>query len=67
MEENYYAYMRSTDDAQHMSGDIFAMLCMLDEKLKGLRARYKAREGRDLEILILSDHGHNHAGPGKRE
>ncbi|MDB6067190.1 MAG: hypothetical protein JWR26_3398 [Pedosphaera sp.] len=65
-EENYYAYVRATDDAQHMSGDIFAMLCLLDEKLKELRARYKAREGRDLEILILSDHGNNHAGPGKR-
>jgi hypothetical protein len=64
--DNYYAYIRSTDDAQHMSGDIFAMLGMLDEKLKELRARYQAREGRDLEILILSDHGHNHAGPGRR-
>ena len=63
---NYYAYIRSTDDAQHMSGDIFAMLCMLDEKLQELRARYRAREGRDLEILILSDHGHNRAGPGRR-
>ena len=65
-EGNYYAYICSTDDAQHMSGDIFAMLCLLDEKLKELRAFYKAHEGRDLEILILSDHGHNHAGPGKR-
>ena len=64
--ETYYAYIRSTDDAQHMSGDIFAMLCMLDERLKDLRARYKALEGRDLEILILSDHGHNRAGAGER-
>jgi hypothetical protein len=39
---------------------------MLDQKLRELRTRYKASEGRDLEILILSDHGHNHAGPGKR-
>ncbi|MDB6124199.1 MAG: hypothetical protein JWQ71_3192 [Pedosphaera sp.] len=65
-EDNYYAYIRSTDEAQHMSEDIFVMLCILDEKLKELRARYLAREGRDLEILILSDHGNNHAGPGKR-
>jgi hypothetical protein len=63
---NFYAYVRSTDDAQHLSGDIFAMLCELDGKLQELRARYKAREGRDLEILILSDHGNNHAGAGKR-
>lgn len=61
-DDNYYAYIRSTDDAQHMSCDIFAMLCMLDEKLQELRARYKASEGRDLEILILSDHGNNHVG-----
>ncbi len=64
--ENYYAYLRTTDDAQHMSGDIFAMLGMLDDKLKELRALYRAREGRELEILIISDHGHNRAGAGKR-
>ena len=64
--DNYYVYLRSPDDAQHLSRDIFAMLCTLDEKLQELRARYKAREGRDLEILILSDHGNNHAGAGKR-
>jgi len=64
--DTYYAYVRSTDDAQHLSGDIFAMLCALDGKLKELRARYRAREGRELEILILSDHGNNRAGPGHR-
>src|ERR1035437_7038819 len=65
-DDNYYAYIRTPDDAQHLSRDIFAMLCALDEKLQELRARYKAREGRELEILILSDHGSNHAGAGKR-
>src|ERR1035437_8537435 len=64
--DNYYVYIRTPDDAQHLSRDIFAMLCVLDEKLKDLRARYKAQEGRELEILILSDHGNNHAGPAKR-
>ena len=64
--DNYYVYIRTSDDAQHLSRDIFAMLCMLDEKLQELRARYRAREGRELEILILSDHGNNHAGPAKR-
>src|SRR6266576_82791 len=64
--DNYYAMIRSTDDAQHMARDIFSMLCLLDEKLEELRVRYRAREGRDLEILILSDHGNNHAGPGQR-
>jgi hypothetical protein len=65
-EGTFYAYMRSTDDAQHMAGDIFAMLCLLDDQLKELRARYRAREVRELEILILSDHGHNRAGAGQR-
>jgi Type I phosphodiesterase / nucleotide pyrophosphatase len=63
---NYYAYMRSTDDAQHMKRDIIAMLGMLDQRLQELRVRYKAQEGRDLQIVILSDHGHNHAGRGQR-
>jgi hypothetical protein len=63
---NYYVYIRSSDDAQHLDRDIFSMLGMLDKQLQELRARYKAQEGRDLQIVILSDHGHNHAGPGKR-
>jgi len=63
---NYYVYLRASDDAQHLDRDIFAMLCTLDKKLQTLRARYQAQEGRDLQIVILSDHGHNHAGRGKR-
>jgi hypothetical protein len=63
---NYYAYIRASDDAQHMNRDIFGMLCRLDGQLQELRADYKKREGRDLEIVILSDHGNNHAGRGKR-
>ena len=62
----YYALLRSPDDAQHLSADILALLCTLDEKLQELRTSYRAREGRELEILILSDHGNNHAGPAKR-
>ena len=63
---NYYALIHSTDSAQHLWGDIQSMLCTLDEKLQELRAIYRAREGKELEILILSDHGHNRAGNGKR-
>ena len=63
---NYYVYIRSSDDAQHMDRDVLVMLATLDRKLQDLRARYRAQEGRDLQILILSDHGHNHAGRGKR-
>ena len=63
---NYYALIHSTDNAQHLWGDIQSMLCVLDDKLQQLRAFYRVREGKDLEILILSDHGNNHAGRGKR-
>jgi Type I phosphodiesterase / nucleotide pyrophosphatase len=63
---NYYAYIRASDDAQHLDRDISAMLYLLDQALQELRARYRAREGRDLQIVILSDHGHNHAGRGRR-
>jgi hypothetical protein len=63
---DYYAYIRASDDAQHLDRNIFSLLCQLDEQLQYLRARYKAQEGCDLQILILSDHGHNHAGPGQR-
>jgi hypothetical protein len=64
--DNFYAYIRTPDDAQHLSRDVFALLCALDEKLRKLRALYKAQEGHELEILILSDHGNNHAGVGRR-
>jgi hypothetical protein len=63
---NYYALIHSTDSAQHLWGDIQSMLCVLDQKLETLRATYRAREGKELEILILSDHGNNGAGHGKR-
>src|ERR1035438_3571028 len=63
---SFYAYFRASDDAQHLDRDIFSMLCLLDKQLQELRARYKALEGRDLQIVILSDHGHNHAGSGTR-
>jgi len=63
---NYYAYFRASDDAQHLDRDIFALLCQLDHQLQELRAQYQVRAGRDLEIMILSDHGHNHAGRGIR-
>ena len=63
---NFYAYIRSSDDAQHLDRDVFSLLCKLDQQLQNLRARYRAQEGHDLQIVILSDHGHNHAGRAKR-
>jgi hypothetical protein len=64
--ENFYGLIRASDDAQHTSGDILELLCFLDDELKMLGERYQASEGRKLEILVLSDHGNDHAGPGKR-
>ena len=64
--DNYYAYIRTSDDAQHLDRDIFAMLVELDQQLQGLRAECRKQEGRDLQIVILSDHGNNHAGRGER-
>lgn len=66
LDSNFYVYVRASDDAQHMDCDITKMLCLLDEQLQDLRARYRAQTGRDLQIVILSDHGHNHAGRGRR-
>jgi hypothetical protein len=63
---SFYAYIRSSDDAQHMGRDIFELLCQLDRQLQAMRARYLAQTGRELQIVILSDHGHNHAGRGQR-
>ena len=65
-QSNYYAYIRASDDAQHLDRNIVTMLCRLDRALQDLRALYREREGRELQIVILSDHGHNHAGRGRR-
>ena len=34
-DDNYYVLIRTPDDAQHLSRDIFAMLCMLDRETPG--------------------------------
>ncbi len=63
---SFYVYIRASDDAQHLDRNVFDMLCSLDEQLQDMRTRYKKQEGRDLEILIISDHGHNHADTFRR-
>lgn len=64
--DNFYGYICVTDAAQHMGINISTLLCRLDEELQRLRLTYRQREGRELEILLLSDHGNDHAGPGRR-
>ncbi|QJR34519.1 hypothetical protein [Gemmatimonas groenlandica] len=56
-----YAYNVGPDALQHTRGDLDRYLAHLDRKLAELQRTYRARTGRDLEILILSDHGHNRA------
>lgn len=64
--ENFYIYIYSSDPAQHLSQDLFEMLCELDRALEKVRAEYRTREGRELEVLIVSDHGNNGADQNYR-
>src|SRR5580698_4395469 len=56
-EQNFYVYLRASDDSQHLDRDIFSLLCEFDRKIQKTRARYQALYGHDLEVVILSDHG----------
>lgn len=56
-----YAYNVGPDALQHTRGDLDKYLAHLDRKLAELQVSYRMRTGRDLEILMLSDHGHNRA------
>ena len=54
-----YLYNVGPDALQHTRGAIAPYLDHLDAKLTELQSRYRARTGRALEIVVLSDHGHN--------
>jgi hypothetical protein len=54
-----YVYNVGPDALQHTRGDLTGYLRHLDLKLNQLRERYAERTGRELEIVLLSDHGHN--------
>lgn len=56
-----YAYNVGPDALQHTRGDLASYLAHLDAKLIALQREYRRRTGRDLELVILSDHGHNRA------
>lgn len=57
--ETVYLYNVGPDALQHTRGDIARYLDHLSDQLDSLQARYQARSGRRLEIVVLSDHGHN--------
>lgn len=59
--ETAYIYNVGPDALQHTHGDLDAYLAQLDRTLSQLLDRYRERTGRELEVLLLSDHGHNRA------
>jgi hypothetical protein len=59
--ETVYVYNVGPDALQHTHGDMAAYLAHLDSTLTQLLSAYRQRTGRELEVLVLSDHGHNHA------
>ncbi len=54
-----YVYNVGPDALQHTRGNLIEYLTHLDTKLTWLQGEYRRRTGRDLEIVVLSDHGHN--------
>jgi len=64
--ESFYVYMLSTDTLQHTGGDIRVLLKSLDAGLVRMQKRYLQETGGRLEVVLVSDHGHNHVGNGKR-
>ena len=59
--ETVYLYNVGPDALQHTRGDVHRYLDHLDERLTELLTRYRQRTGRELEVIVLSDHGHNRA------
>ncbi len=54
-----YVYNVGPDALQHTRGDLPKYLEHLDRRLNQLQARYRQETGQPLEIVVLSDHGHN--------
>lgn len=59
--ETVYLYNVGPDALQHTRGDIARYLDHLSDRLDTLQQRYRQRTGRSLDIVVLSDHGHNRA------
>lgn len=56
-----YIYNVGPDALQHTRGDMTEYLDHLDRQLVALQESYRQRTGRALEVVLLSDHGHNRA------
>lgn len=59
--ETVYLYNVGPDALQHTRGDVARYLDHLSDRLDSLQARYGRRTGRTLDMVLLSDHGHNRA------
>ncbi len=55
-----YFYNVGPDALQHTQGDLDAYLRYLDRQLDTLLTVYRRRTGRELEVVLISDHGNNH-------
>ncbi|MEP6831856.1 MAG: alkaline phosphatase family protein [Gemmatimonas sp.] len=64
-QKTVYIYNVGPDALQHTKGDLGAYLRHLDQRLAGLQTEYRRRTGRELEVVMLSDHGHNKFPGGK--
>ncbi len=55
-----FLYAYQTDPIAHMNGreDLERVLVDLDRELEALMAAFRARHGEELEVVIVSDHGH---------
>ncbi|MGE0708166.1 MAG: alkaline phosphatase family protein [Planctomycetota bacterium] len=55
-----FVYAYQTDAIAHMDGreNLEAVLGDIDEELSALQAWYRKERGEELEVVLLSDHGH---------
>ncbi len=60
-----YVYNVGPDALQHTNGNLAGYLAHLDAQMEALRTSYRERTGRELEIVLLSDHGNNHVSGAK--
>lgn len=60
--ERVLAHVGATDALQHLHGDeaTLPLLFELEERVRALRERHRRELGRELTVVLLSDHGNSH-------
>lgn len=63
--KDYKAFIMNTDIISHVSGEKALMLYLkkVERKLSNLRKNFKTEYNRDLEVVIVSDHGAYYTKP----